>query len=76
MMAKGYIVTVILPLRCFLFLLPKYIHVYAIMMQYFNILTRGSIATGILSTYITSLASLPVGSKLRNYIHKSEFDIE
>ena len=76
MMAKGYIVAVILPLRCFFFLLPKYIYVYAIMMQYFNIWTRGSIATGILSTYNTSLASLPVGSQLRNYIHKSEFDIE
>ena len=30
MMAKGCIV---LPLRCFLFLLPNYIHVYTIIMQ-------------------------------------------
>ena len=31
-MAKGCIVTLILPLRCFLFLLPNHIHVYATIM--------------------------------------------
>ena len=30
MMAKGCIVAIILPLRCFLFLLPNYIHVSAL----------------------------------------------
>ena len=34
MMAKGSIVTSELPLRCFLFLLPNYMHVYAIIMHY------------------------------------------
>ena len=33
MMAKGCIVACVLPLRCFLFTLPKFIHVYAIIMQ-------------------------------------------
>ena len=33
MMAKGCIVARLLPMRCFLFLLPEYIHVYAIIMQ-------------------------------------------
>ena len=33
MMAKGCIVASVLPLRCFLFLLPNYILVYAIIMQ-------------------------------------------
>ena len=41
MMARGCIVALVLPLRCFLFLLPNYIHVYANMMQYCHILTRG-----------------------------------
>ena len=41
MMAKGCIVARVLPLRYFLFLLPNYICVYAIMMQYSQILTRG-----------------------------------
>ena len=36
MMAKGCIVIPVLPLRCFLFLLPNYIHV-----RQFHILTRG-----------------------------------
>ena len=31
MIAKGCIVTQVLPLRCFLFLLPNYIHLYVIM---------------------------------------------
>ena len=29
LMAKGSIVARVLPMRCFLFLLPNYIHVYA-----------------------------------------------
>ena len=33
MIAKGCIVARKLTLRCFLFLLPNYIHVYAIIMQ-------------------------------------------
>ena len=33
MMAKGCIVARVLHLKCFLFLLPNYIHVYAIIMQ-------------------------------------------
>ena len=33
MMAKGSIVARVLPLKCFLFLLPNYLHVYAIIMQ-------------------------------------------
>ena len=33
-MAKGCIVACILPLRSFLFLLPNYIHVHAMLMQY------------------------------------------
>ena len=33
MMAKGCIVGRLLPLRCFLFFIPNYIHVYAIIMQ-------------------------------------------
>ena len=32
---------IILPLRCFLFLLPNYIQISAIIIQYFHILTRG-----------------------------------
>ena len=36
MMAKGCIVARVLPLRCFLFLLPNYMHVYAIIMQHFS----------------------------------------
>ena len=32
-MAKGCIVAEVLPLRCFLFLIPNFIHVYAIIMQ-------------------------------------------
>ena len=32
-MAKGCIVAGVMPLRCFLFLLPNYIYIYAIMMQ-------------------------------------------
>ena len=39
--AKGCIVALVLPLRCFLFLLPNYINICAIIMQYFHILTRG-----------------------------------
>ena len=38
MMAKGSIVACILPLRCFLFLLPNKIHVYGIIMQYISYL--------------------------------------
>ena len=41
MMAKGRIVAQVLPLRCFLFLLSYYIHVNAIMIQHFYVLTRG-----------------------------------
>ena len=41
MTTKGCIVAGILPLKCFLFLLPKYIHVYAIMMQQFSYLDKG-----------------------------------
>ena len=33
MMVKGCIVALVLPLRCFLFLLPNHIHVYAIIVQ-------------------------------------------
>ena len=33
MLAKGSILTRVLPLRCFLFLLPNYIHVYTIIIQ-------------------------------------------
>ena len=33
MMAKGCIVVKVLPRRCFLFLLPNYVHVYAIITQ-------------------------------------------
>ena len=33
MMAEGCIVARLLPLRCFLFSLPNYTHVYAIIMQ-------------------------------------------
>ena len=33
MMTKGCIVASVLPLRCFLFLLPNYDHVYATIMQ-------------------------------------------
>ena len=40
MMANGCIVAWILPLRCFLFLLPN-IFMSVIMMQYCQILTRG-----------------------------------
>ena len=40
MMVKGCFVALVLLLRCFLFLLPNYIHVYAIIMQYFHILSR------------------------------------
>ena len=36
MMDKGCFVTSVLPLRCFLILLPNFIHVYAIMMHYFQ----------------------------------------
>ena len=57
-MSKGCIVTRVLPLRCFLFLLPNFIHV----MQLVNI------ATGILPTPNTSLSSLPVGSKYDEYL--------
>ena len=32
-MAKGCILAQVLPLRCFLFLIPNYIHVYPIIMQ-------------------------------------------
>ena len=38
MMAKGCIVARVLPLRSFLFLLPNYIHVYVIIMQYISYL--------------------------------------
>ena len=37
MMIKGCNGTCILPLRCFLFLLPNYIHVYAVIMHYFSL---------------------------------------
>ena len=52
-----------LSLRCFLFLLPNYIHVYAITMEYFFIicLQEGSIATP-----NTPFSSLPVGSKYQD----------
>ena len=60
-MAKGCIVARVLPLRYFLFLLPNYSRVYAMMMQYLHILR--ALATGILPTPNTSLSSLPVGSK-------------
>ena len=40
MMAKGSIVARVLPLKCFLFLLPNYIHGYAIIMQYFSYLDK------------------------------------
>ena len=43
----------VLPLRCFLFLLPNYIHINAIMMQHFHILTRWD---------NTPLSPRPVGS--------------
>ena len=36
MMTKGSILTRVLPLRCFFFLLPNYIHVYAIIMIWFH----------------------------------------
>ena len=36
MMTKGSIVARVLPLRCFLFLLPNYMHVYAKIMHYFS----------------------------------------
>ena len=39
--AKGCFVAGVLPLRCFLFQLPNYIHICAIIMQYFSLLTRG-----------------------------------
>ena len=39
-MAKGCIVALVLPLRCFLFLLPHYIYVYAIIMQYFSYIDK------------------------------------
>ena len=40
-LAKGCIVARVLPLRYFLFLLPNYIHICTIIMQYVYILTRG-----------------------------------
>ena len=42
-MAKGCILTTVLPLRCFLFLLPNYIHVYAIIMESFSHLDKGEV---------------------------------
>ena len=39
-MAKECIVARVLPLKCFLFLLPYYIHVNAIMRQQIHIMTR------------------------------------
>ena len=36
MIAKGCILVQVLPLRCFLFLLPNYMHVYAMIMQHFS----------------------------------------
>ena len=40
MMTKGCILAQVLPLRCFLFFVPNYIHVYAIIMQYFSHLDK------------------------------------
>ena len=40
MMAKGIIVARVLPLKCFLFLLPNYMHVYAIIMHYFSLFDK------------------------------------
>ena len=67
MVAKGCICAWVLPLRCFSCLLPNYIHICAILIQCFQILTRvcvggGGIATEILPTLNTPLYSLPVGS--------------
>ena len=36
MMAKGCIMVSVLPLRCFLFSLPNFIHVFATIMQRFS----------------------------------------
>ena len=40
MMAKRSIVTRVLPLRCFLFLLPNHIHVFAFIMQQFSYIDK------------------------------------
>ena len=56
----------VLPLRCFLFLLPNYIHNYMCIYNaiYYIYRQEESFATGILTNPNTSLSSLPMGSKL------------
>ena len=54
----------VLPLRCFLSLLPNYIHVYAIIMFYFCTLTRVVYCNRNTSQpQNTPLSSLPVGGE-------------
>ena len=62
MMAKGCIVARVLPLRYFLFLLPNYMHVYAIIMQHFLDFDERVVLHQEYSPN-TPLSSLPVGSK-------------
>ena len=77
MMAKGSIVTWVAPLRCFLFLLPSYIHVYANMMQYCDILTRGKycgLSTEVFIIFTTQQYSFLCDyGAIVSYIDKKEY---
>ena len=62
-MAKGCIVASALPLRCFLFLLLYYIHISAIIMQYYSYTDKREVLQQKFSQPPnTYLSSLPVGS--------------
>ena len=63
-MANGCIVARVLPLRCFLFVLPNYIHICAIIMcNSFHIFTRWEYGNKKIPSLNTPIYLLLVGSK-------------